>query len=56
MKNMDRLNQTTAVSKVVAAVVFIALPFLGFWLGFNYQNELNEMYKVCLEAAPTIGQ
>ncbi len=30
------LNKVTLVSKILAAVVFIVLPFVGFWLGQMY--------------------
>lgn len=49
MKSNDRINQVTPVSRVLAAVIFVILPFIGFWIGFTYQNELNDMYKACTE-------
>lgn len=56
MKQTARLNQVTPVSKILAAVVFITLPFIGFFVGFTYQNELNDMYKACMdvEATPAV--
>jgi hypothetical protein len=30
------LNKVTPTSKILAAVVFISLPFLGFWLGLQF--------------------
>jgi hypothetical protein len=53
---MDRANQVTPVSKVFAAVIFVTLPFLGFWIGFNYQNELTSMYRQCMEVAESVNQ
>jgi len=32
------LNKVTSLSKGLAAIVFIALPFVGFWLGMNYRS------------------
>lgn len=34
-----RLNQVTSFSKVTAAVLFVALPFLAFVLGLMYQHS-----------------
>lgn len=36
-----RLNKVTSFSKVTAAVLFVALPFLAFVLGLMYQNSYN---------------
>lgn len=36
------LNKVTTVSKILAAVVFITLPFLGFWLGIGYGEQRVE--------------
>ena len=33
------LTKVTPVSKVLALVLFIALPFIGFWFGVQYANE-----------------
>jgi hypothetical protein len=30
------LNRVTVLSKVIAVIVFITLPFVGFWVGYNY--------------------
>jgi len=37
--DLGRLNQVTSVSKVLAAILFVALPFLAFVLGLAYQNS-----------------
>ncbi len=33
------LNKVTLLSKITAAIVFIALPFVGFWFGFNFSKQ-----------------
>ncbi len=33
------LFEVTTLSKVLAAVLFIILPFVGFWVGLNYNNN-----------------
>lgn len=38
-----RLNQVTSFSKVTAAVLFVALPFLAFVLGLMYQHSYKIM-------------
>jgi hypothetical protein len=35
---VDYLNTVTSLSKVVTAILFIALPFIGFLLGVAYQR------------------
>lgn len=37
--DVNRLNQVTSFSKILAAVLFIALPFLAFFLGLMYQSS-----------------
>jgi hypothetical protein len=37
--DLGRLNQVTSVSKVLAAILFIGLPFLAFVLGLMYQSS-----------------
>lgn len=37
----SRLNQVTSFSKVTAAVLFVALPFLAFVLGLMYQHSYS---------------
>lgn len=42
------LNTVTSTSKVFAAVIFIVLPFVFFYLGMQYGQTLTE-----IENAPT---
>lgn len=37
------LNRVTTVSKILAAVVFITLPFVGFWLGMGWGEKMSEV-------------
>lgn len=41
MKLPKELTTVTKTSKILAFVVFITLPFLGFFLGMNYQSSLD---------------
>ena len=34
-------NRVTWYSKVIAMILFIALPFIGFYLGMKYQEQIN---------------
>jgi len=34
------LNRITSTSKVLAAIIFIALPFVGSWIGYQYGKNL----------------
>jgi hypothetical protein len=35
------LTTVTRLSKALAVLLFIALPFLGFWIGMRYQEEVS---------------
>jgi len=36
-----KYNQVTWYSKTLAMILFIALPFIGFYLGMKYQEGIN---------------
>ena len=36
-----RLTTVTILSKYIALFLFVALPFIGFWVGLNYQMSEN---------------
>ena len=36
-----KLNKVTWYSKLLAAILFIALPFVGFYLGMKYQSAVS---------------
>jgi hypothetical protein len=36
VKSTSRLNQVTPLSKYLAMVLFIAMPFIGGWIGYQY--------------------
>ncbi len=35
------LTTVTLLSKIIAGILFIILPFLGFWLGREYQKSMS---------------
>ena len=37
----NALSEVTTLSKTLAAILFIILPFLGFWLGAEYSKKIN---------------
>lgn len=43
MKLPKELTTVTKTSKILAFIVFITLPFLGFFAGMNYQASLNSI-------------
>jgi len=51
MKTSKKINKPTYFSKILAMIFFIALPFIGFYLGMKYQGilELQEKYQYCYE-------
>ena len=40
------LTTVTTFSKTIAMLLFIILPFLGFYLGFQYSNILNQANQI----------
>lgn len=40
-KSLNRLTTVTPVSKALAMFLFIVLPFMGFFMGKTYQEELD---------------
>lgn len=53
------LFRVTPPSKALASILFIALPFLGFWLGMNYENlstsnEVEEVISEDTSIQPTV--
>lgn len=41
MKLSKKYTTVTPLSKTIALILFIALPFLGFYLGMEYQKRLD---------------
>lgn len=37
-------NKVTPLSKALALAMFVAFPFLGFYLGTQYQKKLDKPY------------
>jgi hypothetical protein len=35
-------NQVTSLSKVLAAILFVALPFIAFFWGMTFQQKIDE--------------
>ena len=40
-KNKNAFNTVTPLSKTIALALFVALPFIGFYLGIQYQKALD---------------
>src|SRR3989344_5172551 len=57
MKLPKELTTVTPLSKYLALFLLIALPFIGFYVGFKYQEQINVSKgteeKTTLLAAPT---
>jgi hypothetical protein len=49
---MDRLNEVTSTSKIIAAVLFIMLPILAFWIGYQYGYDYTGAVKTLTSGAP----
>jgi hypothetical protein len=54
IKNFDQLNQVTPLSKYLAAIIFILMPFIGGYIGYTLaQGEVIEVEKVVMIEKPT---
>ena len=40
------LFEVTTASRVLAAILFITLPFIGFWIGTKYSKEINSEVQI----------
>jgi hypothetical protein len=40
LTSLERANQVTSLSKVLAAVLFVTLPFVGFAIGYTQAGGL----------------
>lgn len=40
---MIKYNQVTWYSKLLALILFVALPFIGFWAGMKYQEAISSI-------------
>lgn len=50
---MHQLNQVTPLSKYLAMLLFIALPFIGAWLGYSFApTKIVEVEKVIIKELP----
>jgi hypothetical protein len=46
------LTKVTPLSKALAMLLFIALPFVGFWLGMNYSTFVDSFKEPQIEWPP----
>lgn len=46
------LTTVTPFSKALALILFITLPFVGFYLGMNYQNLLTPSSRSSISIVP----
>lgn len=40
----NAFNTVTTFSKILAFILFITLPFVGFYLGLTFQKNIDESY------------
>jgi len=53
-ENKNNFNRVTPLSKYLALALFIILPFLGGWIGYNYASqEVVEVEKVVVKEIET---
>ncbi|PIP56800.1 hypothetical protein COX05_01020 [candidate division WWE3 bacterium CG22_combo_CG10-13_8_21_14_all_39_12] len=46
MQVPSQLSTVTTVSKIIAAILFILLPFVGFYAGTTYQKQLDKPFII----------
>jgi hypothetical protein len=60
MKMPNYLVSVTPLSKILAAILFITLPFIGFYLGMQYQKKItpinNPLISTIPSSIPTLTQ
>ncbi len=56
-KTPNKFTTVTPFSKFLAVALFIAFPFIGFFLGTAYQSELDrfQVYQSKIAVEPTPG-
>ena len=42
----EPLNKVTTTSKVLAGIVFVSLPFIGFMMGMMYAEKDARLYQL----------
>ncbi len=53
---LHQLNQVTPLSKYLAMILFIALPFIGAWLGYTFAPvKIMEVEKVIIKEVPAMN-
>jgi len=48
------MNKVTTLSKIVALTLFIFLPFIGFFIGWGFKNNIETIYKGCGESLKSV--
>jgi hypothetical protein len=43
-----KFKTVTTLSKTVALILFISLPFIGFYVGSNYKKTISSLYSPCV--------
>lgn len=49
MKLSKKLTTVTLFSKIVALIMFVSFPFIGFYLGVQYQKRLDKPFMDSIE-------
>ncbi|KKQ37844.1 MAG: Proteinase inhibitor I2 [Candidatus Roizmanbacteria bacterium GW2011_GWA2_37_7] len=52
MKLSNQLTAVTPLSKILAGILFVTLPFLGFYLGMGYQKARNTNQTITAPVLP----
>ena len=50
MSKKNAFNTVTPISKLIAFIMFVTFPFIGFYLGIQYQKILDRPYMNNIEA------
>jgi hypothetical protein len=53
MKLGKKYTTVTPLSKIIALGLFIAMPFIGFYLGMNYQSSIDKLSTPTVTVSPS---
>ncbi len=53
-KKINPFTVVTPLSKILALIIFVALPFIGYFLGWSLKNNITSIYSKCINNSDLI--
>ncbi len=47
----NSFTTVTTLSKILALILFVTLPFIGYYLGWSLKNNISSIYSKCVDSA-----